>query len=283
LSVTEVETLVRDPYAIFARHVLRLDALPPLDLAPGAADRGTLIHDIFGGFAEAHPHAMPAHALEEILGRGSDAFRPIEEAYPELHAEWWPRFERLAAAYVVWEEARRRDIREVHPEITGSLSIPAPEGETFRLRARADRIEANRDGTFAIVDFKTGAPPGVKEVFAGFSPQLTLEAAMLMRGAFRDLPRSIETPRILYVHMSGGRTPLDCREIKTPKGESRTVAEVVVEHVAKLERLVAAYMRGEAAYLSRPYPKYARRYSDYDHLARVKEWSLASGVEEDGA
>jgi ATP-dependent helicase/nuclease subunit B len=44
--------------------------------------------------------------------------------------------------------------------------------------------------------------------------------------------------------------------------------------------LVEAYAAGERGYRSRPFPKYARKYSDYDHLARVKEWALASADEE---
>jgi ATP-dependent helicase/nuclease subunit B len=148
------------------------------------------------------------------------------------------------------------------------------------LRARADRIEARRDGRFAIIDFKTGAPPGVKEVFAGFSPQLTLEAAMLMEGAFKDIPASGATPDLIYVHTSGGRKPLKPREIKTPPGDNRSAADIVAEHRQRLAELVARYISGDTAYLSRPYPKYAKRFSDYDHLARVKEWSLSNA--EDG-
>jgi ATP-dependent helicase/nuclease subunit B len=276
LSVTEIETLVRDPYSIFARHVLKLDGLEPLAVAPSAAERGTIIHDILGGFAADYPGALPAHALEDLIQRGEDAFGPIQDAFPELYAEWWPRFERMAAAFVVWEEARRADIARVHAERSGALPIPLADGSTFTLRARADRIEARRDGSFAIIDFKTGAPPGVKEVFAGFSPQLTLEAAMLMQGAFKDVPRSAETPSLVYVHTSGGRKPLRPREIEPPRGDKRSVAHIVEEHRLKLAELVSRYVSGEAAYLSRPYPKYAKRFSDYDHLARVKEWSLAS-------
>jgi ATP-dependent helicase/nuclease subunit B len=179
----------------------------------------------------------------------------------------------------VWEEARRADITRVHAERSGALPIGLPDGSTFTLRARADRIEARRDGGFSIIDFKTGAPPGIKEVFAGFSPQLTLEAAMLMEGAFKDLPPSAETPSLVYVHTSGGRKPLKPREITPPRGDNRSVAHVVAEHHAKLAELVGRYVSGEAAYLSRPYPKYAKRFSDYDHLARVKEWSLASAAD----
>jgi ATP-dependent helicase/nuclease subunit B len=276
LSVTEIETLVRDPYSIFAQHVLKLDALEPIAVAPSAAERGTIIHDILGGFAADYPDALPPHALEDLIQRGEDRFKDVAESFPELYAEWWPRFERMATAFVVWEEARRAEIAQVHAERSGALPIALADGSTFTLRARADRIEARRDGTFAIIDFKTGAPPGVKEVFAGFSPQLTLEAAMLMQGAFKDLPASPDTPSLVYVHTSGGRTPLKPREIAPPRGDTRSVADIVEEHRIKLAELVGHYVSGETGYRSRPYAKYAKRFSDYDHLARVKEWSLAS-------
>jgi ATP-dependent helicase/nuclease subunit B len=276
LSVTEIETLVRDPYSIFARHILKLDALDAIAVAPSAADRGTIIHEVLGGFAEAYPKALPAHALEDLLARGADEFAEVAEAYPELYAEWWPRFTRLATEFIVWEQARRPDLVEVYPERSGRLSIPLPDGTVFNLRARADRIEHRRDGGFTIIDFKTGQPPGIREVYAGFSPQLTLEAMMLMKGAFKGLPMAKETPDLFYVHTTGGRKPLDPREIKPGRDEERSVPEIVEEHRRRFEGMIVRFAKGEAAYVSRPFPKYARRFSEYDHLARVKEWSLAS-------
>ncbi|MBL0403281.1 double-strand break repair protein AddB [Microvirga aerilata] len=276
LSVTEIETLVRDPYSIFARHILKLDALDAIAVAPSAADRGTIIHDVVGTFAEKYPKAIPTHALEELLALGADAFASIAEAYPELYAEWWPRFTRLATEFVVWEQARRPGLVEVYPERSGRLSIPLPDGTVFNLRARADRIEHRRDGRFTIIDFKTGQPPGVREVYAGFSPQLTLEAMMLMKGAFKGLPVAKETPDLIYVHTTGGREPIKPRELGPTGKETRTVAEIVEEHRKRFEGMILRYAKGEAPYVSRPFPKYARRFSEYDHLARVKEWSLAS-------
>ena len=44
LSVTQIETWMRDPYAIYARHILKLKKLDPLKPEPTAADRGTIIH-----------------------------------------------------------------------------------------------------------------------------------------------------------------------------------------------------------------------------------------------
>ena len=277
LSVTQVETLVRDPYAIFARHVLKLDALEPIALVPSAADRGTMIHDVLGRFAAGAPDRLPSQPLEALLQLGQDAFLALAQGYPELYAEWWPRFERIASDFVVWEERRRAGIARVHPEVPGSWPITLPDGSTFTLRARADRIESQRDGSFAIVDFKTGAVPSVKEVFSGFAPQLTLEAAMLMHGAFRDLPKATTTPELFYVHTTGGRNPLKEHRIDPPKGEERSVADLVAEHQARLKGLLGRYLSGEAGFVSRPFPKYAGRYGPYDHLARVKEWSLARG------
>jgi ATP-dependent helicase/nuclease subunit B len=164
----------------------------------------------------------------------------------------------------------------VYPERSGRLSIPLPDGTVFNLRARADRIEHRRDGGFTIIDFKTGQPPGVREVYAGFSPQLTLEAMMLMKGAFKGLPMAKETPDLIYIHTTGGREPIKPREIKPGRDEERSVPEIVEEHRRRFEGMILRYAKGEAAYMSRPFPKYARRFSEYDHLARVKEWSLAS-------
>ncbi|WP_112662071.1 double-strand break repair protein AddB [Microvirga flavescens] len=279
LSVTEIETLVRDPYSIFARHILKLDALEAIAVAPGAADRGTIIHAVFGDFAKAFPRAMPEDALARVLARGEELFDENLKAFPEIAAIWWPRFERLAAAFVQWEKERRPALADIHPEHSGRLPITLADGSTFLLRARADRIERRRDGMYVIVDFKTGQPPGVKEVFAGFSPQLTLEAVMLMRGAFNGLPAAMETPELLYVHTSGGREPLKPRALEPGRDETRSVEDIVKEHGRRFEGLIARYAKGEADYPSRPFPKYARRFSEYDHLARVKEWSLASNGE----
>ena len=273
LSVTEIETLVRDPYAIFARHVLGLDPLEPLAALPGAGERGSVIHRIFSEFATAHPQTLPERPDEPLYQIAVDAFGRINEAYPSLYAEWWPRYTRMAQAYLPWEAARRAGLTRVHAEVSGSWAIPLGR-EQFTLRARADRIELRPDGSACIVDFKTGTVPTAKAIFAGFSPQLTLEAAMLMHGAFRGLPRTAQTPELLYVHASGGRKAFVPVPVKPGRGEERTVEGIVAEHTTRLRGLIARFMTGEAAYTSRPYPQYVTRAGPYDHLARVQEWSL---------
>ncbi len=278
LSVTAIETLVRDPYAVYARHVLKLDPLDPVAAAPGAAERGTLVHDALGNFAIAFPGALPDDPLAEVLRLGRAAFAPLA-VYPDVTALWWPRFEQVARAFAAWEAARRPAIGKLAAEIQGRFEISVP-GGVFMLSARADRIEERTHGPTLIVDFKTGAPPTPAQIFAGFAPQMTLEAAMLKRGAFPGIAASDDVA-LLYMLAKGGREPLAEKPVEPPRGETRAVAQVIEEHFAGLQALLRRYYGGEAGFVSRPFAEYARREGPYDHLARVREWSVLTGAGED--
>ncbi|CAH1658399.1 double-strand break repair protein AddB [Chelatococcus asaccharovorans] len=272
LSVTEVETLVRDPYAVFAKHVLKLDPLEGLAVPPGAADRGNLVHEALGRFAMAYPAALPADALAALTAIGREVFAPYR-AYPDVMALWWPRFLRLAEAYVAWEEGRRPGLARLHAEISGALDLALADGSSFALRGRADRVEERGDGA-VIVDFKTGQVPSAKQVFAGFAPQMTLEAAMLVAGGFKGpAPVSADRIELLYVSATGGKEPLRPRPVKPEKDETRSVADLVAEHPVQLAKLMSRYCSGEIGFASRPFAEYAKREGVYDHLARVREWS----------
>ncbi|HSP24800.1 MAG TPA: double-strand break repair protein AddB, partial [Saliniramus sp.] len=279
LSVTEIETLVRDPYSIFAKHVLKLHALEGVGVAPSAAERGTIVHEVFAKFVEAFPIDLPDIAvararIAELLGR---ELNPYIESFPDIHADWLPRLQRLTNAFVEWEYERRAMLATILVERSGKLAIPMG-SEYFTLRARADRIERKRDGGVVAVDFKTGQLPSMKEIGVGFSPQLTLEAAMLMRGAFPDAGTVEETPELLYLRTSGGKEPIEPCVVKPGRDDQRSMDEIVEQHYAQLVNLVAQFIAGDIGYMSRPSAKYAKKYNDYDHLALVKEWSATGGI-----
>ena len=128
------------------------------------------------------------------------------------------------------------------------------------------------DGTLAIIDYKTGSVPKKGEVEAGLSPQLPLEAAIAQAGGFASVPRA-RVGCLEYWRLSGGIPPGTIEAINSGP-------ELVAAAAAGLERLVAAFDREETPYLSQPRPAAAPRYSDYGHLARIKEWS--AGAEDDG-
>jgi ATP-dependent helicase/nuclease subunit B len=275
-SVTEIETLRRDPYAIYARHVLGLDALEPLLRDPGAAERGNLFHDILHAFNEAGIDPGDPSALDVLLETGRRVF-DAADLPPDVDAVWWPRFERQAAAIIGWERGRGA-IGHRHAELSASET---PIGVTGALlRGRADRIDMRAGGNAEIIDFKTGSSPSKRQAFTLLSPQLALEGALLMKGAFAAIGPATPTA-LAYVRLKANGTVAE-ESILKHDGEEKTADELSLEAWQRLEKLIAHYQEAEAGYLSRALPFRESEVSGtYDHLARVLEWSAGSDEAEE--
>ena len=276
LSVTEIEDLLRDPYTIYARHVLKLQPLDDIDAPIDAAARGTFIHDSLAEFDLAHRNALPADALSALLAIGKSHFAPLE-SFPEAKAFWWPRFERIAAWFVGFDAKRRASAQALSIEVGGRIEIPFG-NDTFTLTVRADRIECLSDGRYAIIDYKTGAPPSDNQVGAGLSPQLTLEAAILKDGGFKDIPAGGSVSELLYVRLSGG---VEAGEERPVKFKDSTPDMKADEALAELTKVLAQFADPNSPYLSLRHPMWKNHYGTYDHLARIKEWSLTGGLDEE--
>ena len=273
LSVTQVETWMRDPYALYARKILNLKALDPLDADPDAADYGNLIHNALDAFCRKFPKDLPADALDQLLGLGRKTFAPLL-AKPGVWAFWWPRFERIAQWFIDTETNRRPTLDAVHTEIWGEIALAA-KGGPFKIKAKADRIDRLADGGYLIIDYKTGAPPTKKEVAAGYAPQLPLEAAILEAGGFKDIAKGTAS-QMAYWQLKGS----------APAGKIREAAdaprEVIDTALKGVQGLIDRFDNPDTPYESRPVPEMAPKYSDYEHLARIKEWSAGTAEGEDG-
>jgi ATP-dependent helicase/nuclease subunit B len=279
LSVTEIEDLLRDPYTIYAKHVLNLQPFDAIDTPPGASDRGTLIHDSIGEFVTMYPHpgSMPDDPIGVLRTIGERHFKPLAE-FPEARAFWWPRFLRIAEWLARFETARRAKLAKLDAEIGGSIEIPFG-SEQFKLTVRADRVEHLKDGRYAVLDYKTGAPPSEKQVRTGLSPQLTLEAAILRRGGFDNIPAGGSVAELMYVRLRGGTVageekPIDFKEGGPPDAH----AEIAL---ARLTEVLAQFADPNSPYYSLLHPMWTNHYGTYDHLARVQEWSLTGATNED--
>jgi ATP-dependent helicase/nuclease subunit B len=276
LSVTEIENWLRDPYTIYAKHILRIMPLEAVDTPPGAADRGIFIHGAIGEFTQRYAAALPEHPERELLALGERHFAPLRD-YPEAMAFWWPRFLRIAHWLAGWDADRRAGVAALSAEIRGSIPIPAG-GRTFTLRGVADRIERRADGSYAILDYKTGSPRTERQVRTGLSPQLTLEAAILRQGGFPDIAAGASVAEIAYVTLKGGRPPGEWKAIEFIEGTPDSQAQRALD---KLTEIVRRFEDENEPYRSLVHPLWAARYGDYDHLARVREWSLTGGIDED--
>ena len=167
--------------------------------------------------------------------------------------------------FVSYQTTRRKQITRSITETSGKLELPGAAGP-FTLVGRADRIDLFDDGSAAIIDYKTGRVPSQKQIDYLFAPQLPLEAAMLMAGAFADAKPS-RVREFLYIKLTGGDPPGDTF---TPKADATAKA---ADAQGRLIGLIAAYDDEGQSYRSREMPERATDKGDYDHLARVAEWS----------
>jgi ATP-dependent helicase/nuclease subunit B len=275
LSVTRIETLRRDPYSIYAESILRLKPLEALNFEPGARERGTHMHRALEEFAKVHRiGALPRDARARLIALLREELTDFDHD-ADFQAFDWPRIEKAVGFYLGYESERRPVLQSILVEQRGEIAIQLEDGTKFTLSAEADRIEIAQDGGVRVVDYKTGTAPGLEEVRVGFAPQLTLEAAMVAEGAFAEIGAR-EAREAMYLKLGGGDGGKKI-ELDWSKKKIRFV-DVVARHRSELVKLLNQFRSAETPYLPRPFPKYASKYSDYDHLARVKEWSATGGT-----
>ncbi len=106
MSVTEIEDWLRDPYTIYAKRILELTPLDPVDMPLTAADRGSAIHEALGEFTAKYATALPDDPAQALRKIGETHFAPLMD-HPEARALWWPRFLRIASWFSGWERDRR--------------------------------------------------------------------------------------------------------------------------------------------------------------------------------
>jgi len=273
LSVTRIEHWMANPYAIFARDILRLEPMPALGGPPEASVRGQIIHGALHRFSAGHPDSLPTDIAAELIAHAEAGLARLA-AHPRVAAFWRPRFARFATWFAETEPSRRIGIARTVSELRGSLALVSP-GGPFLLTARADRIDQLKSGGLVITDYKSGTPPKNARVVEGLAPQLPLEAAIAAEGGFEDIAAGAVTG-LRFIAAGGGDPPGTEQPV-----ECEDVAELAAGTLAGLQRLIALFDDPATPYaaLRRPAFRDTYRYDDYAHLARIAEWSLLA---EDG-
>ncbi len=277
LSFTEIETWIRDPYATYAKHVLKIVPLPPLVREADPALRGTIYHDILAKFVATWRGEITETAGAVMESIADDCFEK-QNIPAEIQAGWRPRFTPVGEAFLSWESPRRTSIKASHCEIDMRAEI---EKTGFVLRGRADRIDVHHDGGLTVIDYKTGGNPSKKQART-LSPQLSLEGALAARGAAAGIDAA-PIANLYYVRLKEG-DGFKGDDITKGNGVPKdlTAADLCDTAYENLIKHIIAYQSESQPYVSQYAPLSGRTFAgDYDHLARIREWSLNT-AEEDG-
>ncbi|TDE36983.1 double-strand break repair protein AddB [Antarcticimicrobium sediminis] len=260
LSVTEIKRLIRDPYAVYARRVLRLHPLDPLVQEADSLLRGTVLHEVFERFIRDDLGGGAPMDRATLLARAKEV---LDEhvPWPTARALWLARLGRIAPAFLEGEAARQDIARPLAFEASGQMRIDPP-GVT--LVGRADRIDMDTRGAMYIYDYKTGAPPS-RDQQAKFDKQLLIEAAMIEQVGFGKIAAApVAGASFIGIGSS-------YKEVPAPLGD-----EPPAQVLEDLRELLTAYARPDQGYTARRMLFKDSDVGDYDHLARFGEWDRAT-------
>lgn len=255
-----VENLMRDPYIIFARYILRLQPLDELQQQPDFSDFGNLMHAALEKFNRRFPAQLPADA-ENILLRLIQNEIDARQIGKEIVAFWYPAAVKMVKWLLAEEQNYRPGILKTNSEVSGRFSFDAPGGK-FTIGAKADRVDQTADGGINIIDYKTGSARSKKEIKAGYAPQLPIEGIIAEMGGFEGIPAA-EVRNLIYWRL--GKESITVGE---------DVKNVLQNNLHNIKQLISAFDDEKRPYITQPNSKYAPAYSDYEHLSRIKEWGI---------
>ncbi len=258
LSVTQIETLVRDPYAIYARHILGLNRLGELNALPNVADRGTALHRVLERFID---QSRKTAVLTDFDGakaallQTADQVLSAEVPWPSAQRIWRAKVAKFADWFIQSERLRRKSQTPELLEAKGSWPIAPLD---FTLTGSADRLDRDQNGALWIYDYKAGSAPSDKQE-KNFKKQLWLEALMACDGAFTQKPETVAGHGYLALGQQ--------------KDTSIAISATELDEMRqRFFKLIQAYQNEEKGYISRRAVSDLGFEGDYDHLARYGEW-----------
>lgn len=281
IAVTALDRLRGDPYQFYASSILQLRKLDAVDAEPSAAWMGTAVHLILQRWHDSG--AMPG-TLIPIAEQMLDEMN----SHPLMRGLWRPR---LTSALGWIENETDRLLGEgrkvVAWERDGQMRV-----DGVRIHGRCDRIDLLPDGTLAVVDYKTGAPPKSKMVEKGYALQLGLIGMIAGKDGF---PGKDGAP-----HVGGEATRFEYWSLARAKKRENGFGywdEPILEGRKKtglkrdeflskteefLRQAIANWINGNEPFTARLNPDYPG-YNDYDQLMRLDEWQARADSQIDPA
>jgi len=261
LSASAIENLMRDPYIIYAKYILGLRKLDDLEQDLKFSDYGNIVHAVLEEFNNKYSSTYPDNAKEELIQLGEYAFAR-NQISADVKAFWWPNFLKTVEWLVNKESDYRKEIKKVYNEVTGEYSFEAPAGN-FVVTAKADRVDITNDNMVNIIDYKTGQIRKNKEIELSYAPQLPIEALIASTGGFKDIP-ALEVGALMYWQLG-----------KKESGVTDNIKEILDNTYDRIVELISLFDFETTPYNSKPNPKIAPKYSDYEHLSRMNEIMFA--------
>ena len=259
LSATWIEKWYRDPYIVYAGKILDLKKLFEINQEVSFREFGNIIHESLEEFKKKNLSSYDS--LIDIMIRKSLPYKTIAQI-----DFWYSKFKVIAKWFVDYERQLKDIVNISFLEETGEYQITP----TFKITAKADRIDILNDFGACIYDYKTGSVPKQKDVET-YSPQLPIEAIILQNQGFKNIKIKPKYINFRYIKLDGKDKKTLPNKLNTSEND-----EIIKTTINNLKETISEFSKETTPYISRPNPDKTghliETYSEYTHLARVKEW-----------
>ena len=270
LYVTRVGRLLRDPYGVYASQILKLRKREALAEPFSMRHMGNLLHAVFEQFAIQHPRIHPENAEQDLHAR-------ILRLAPAFGLDagdlaFWRRSISQGLTWFAQFHRARLELGEpcvIEGEGAWTFEV---DGAEFTLKARADRIDRDRDGRVRIFDYKSKKLPSLNQISADFNPQLPLTGLIAQHGGFKQIENGALIDEFAYLRV------FDRPESGGDVGAEGDDARGSIEQAAlRLRELLTIFNDPQTPFLSQPRPEFTDDWGEHDQLARRREWSAQGG------
>ncbi len=265
LSVTNIELLMKNPYAVYAKYILKLFPLNDIDDLKENLVYGSALHQALEEFFKKDYLNVCA---SDLKNRILAILR--EKGFSEASLAFYEEKIEKVAEFIAKEQENRKDLTLLSlPEQKGEIEFLLKDNSKFKLTAKADRIDVLKGNTYEIIDYKTGTPPSSTAVESGLSPQMTLEAVILREKGFKEFQET-KNIELSYWHINGKRDGGE--KVSIPSARSKKdPAELIDEAYEGVKEILNRFREEETPYIASPRPDKVT-YNDYALLSREKEW-----------
>lgn len=254
LSITEIERLIRNPYEIYAKHVLGIRPLEAFDQSEFYLLRGTMLHALMEKCTQ--ERITDPHRIMQL----ADRLLPLYLHHPKERLATRLGLESTIEHLSAFLQNSFASAEKSATEVKSILPLTAPE---FELTGQIDRIDTLIGGGARIFDYKSSTLPSAPQQIK-YNQQLLLSALMVEQGRLKDHENlNVEGAEFVSILKVAQQTaPLDQQPVEATR--------------ASLERLMGRYFEQETGYTARRAMFKRDDPSPYDHLSRYGEWDIVA-------
>ncbi|MDR3155850.1 MAG: PD-(D/E)XK nuclease family protein [Holosporaceae bacterium] len=263
LSISDVELLMHNPYGLYAKKILGLRELRPMGSHGNV--RGNFIHEVLDKFIKSNNIRQNVDLLHQIAEHMLDG-TCLDATSLGL---WYFRLKSIFA--FVMDNLPKHHCRSMS-EVFGEYIVEVSEKCQLKISGILDRIDIYDDGSWAIVDYKSGVVPSRRQVMYGHEPQLAIEALMAQYNGNGIGVPCTKVSSLQYWRLNGLGIGGEIHVVAANPEEVNHLMDVTL---GNLRKIITKYN-----IIGIPYEVNVQYLYDaaYRHLARIKEWSNAHGT-----